>query len=207
MQQTEKYHFNIIDPSDNFSPDALNDNAQKLETALNQHEAAVDAALSQHKSETTAALSQHKSETTAALAAQKKEWQAADTTLSQTITAVEKGAKLVHLGGPLTGAGTISLAGVDMTQYRALLVFAYVNNVNNTAITNLNFRAGAPGATIIWIYNMQGNFAVHGTSVYASSSGDGLRTPFSWNSGAWSTLNRLECTSALSFIDLYGIKV
>ena len=34
MQQTKTYKFNLIEPSDTFSPDPLNENAQKLEAAL-----------------------------------------------------------------------------------------------------------------------------------------------------------------------------
>ena len=41
MQQTEKRGFNIIETSDAFSPDALNDNTRKLEAALDAHEEAV----------------------------------------------------------------------------------------------------------------------------------------------------------------------
>ena len=35
MQQTETYKLNLIETSDTFSPDPLNENAQKLEAALN----------------------------------------------------------------------------------------------------------------------------------------------------------------------------
>ena len=45
MQQTTKYQFNLIDTSDAFSPNPLNENAQKLEAALIGHEAAVEARL------------------------------------------------------------------------------------------------------------------------------------------------------------------
>ena len=41
MQQTEKRGFNIIETSDPFSPDALNDNTRKIEAALDAHEEAV----------------------------------------------------------------------------------------------------------------------------------------------------------------------
>lgn len=34
MQQTEKYKLNLIEKNDPFSPDPLNENAQKLEAAL-----------------------------------------------------------------------------------------------------------------------------------------------------------------------------
>lgn len=41
MQQTEKRGFSIIETSDAFSPQALNDNTRKIEAALDAHEAAV----------------------------------------------------------------------------------------------------------------------------------------------------------------------
>ena len=51
MQQTEKYKFNLIGTSDAFSPDALNDNARKLEDALITHEAVVDSKLKSQRME------------------------------------------------------------------------------------------------------------------------------------------------------------
>ena len=48
MQQTEKYQFNLIETSDTFSPDPLNENMEKLEAALDAvtaHADAGDAAL------------------------------------------------------------------------------------------------------------------------------------------------------------------
>ena len=50
MQHTDKYQLNLIETSDTFSPEALNENAQKLEAALEavRAEAATgDAALDQ----------------------------------------------------------------------------------------------------------------------------------------------------------------
>ena len=41
MQQTSKYQFNLVDAADDFSPDPLNQNAQKMEDALEAHAAAV----------------------------------------------------------------------------------------------------------------------------------------------------------------------
>lgn len=42
MQQTEKYKFNLIEPSDPFLPDGLNENTQKIEDALTAHENTVE---------------------------------------------------------------------------------------------------------------------------------------------------------------------
>lgn len=49
MQQTEKYKLNLIESSDPFLPDALNQNTQKLENALS-------AAIEEHRAETDARL-------------------------------------------------------------------------------------------------------------------------------------------------------
>ena len=43
MQQTDKYKLNLVETSDAFSPDALNENTQKLEAALEEVTAHADA--------------------------------------------------------------------------------------------------------------------------------------------------------------------
>lgn len=50
MQHTEKYRFDLIEKEDVFSPDALNDNMEKVEEAITDaiaHADAADAALDQ----------------------------------------------------------------------------------------------------------------------------------------------------------------
>ncbi len=44
MQHTDKYQLNLIETSDPFSPDPLNENAQKLEQAISAEAAAQDQA-------------------------------------------------------------------------------------------------------------------------------------------------------------------
>ena len=46
MQQTEKYKLNLIEPTDPFLPDGLNQNTQKMEDAMIAHETEVAGALS-----------------------------------------------------------------------------------------------------------------------------------------------------------------
>lgn len=46
MQQTETYKLNLIDTSDSFSPQPINENMETLETALGGLQSAVDAAVS-----------------------------------------------------------------------------------------------------------------------------------------------------------------
>ena len=52
MQQTEKYKLNLIEKDDVFSPDALNENMEKVEAAITAGDAALDQrviALEAHK--------------------------------------------------------------------------------------------------------------------------------------------------------------
>lgn len=46
MQQTEKYKLNLIETSDTFSPNPLNENAQKIEAQLSAEAAARESAVS-----------------------------------------------------------------------------------------------------------------------------------------------------------------
>ena len=89
MQHTDKYNFNLIETSDPFSPDALNENTQKVEDVLATHKAVVDSALK----------------------SQKLEWEAADGTetaareaLAARVGALEQG-RLVWTSGTYTGDG------------------------------------------------------------------------------------------------------
>lgn len=54
MQQTEKYQFNLIEGSDTFLPEALNENMEKAEAALEGK----DAALAAHAADTAARFAQ-----------------------------------------------------------------------------------------------------------------------------------------------------
>lgn len=61
MQQTDKYKLNLIERDDVFSPDALNENAEKLEEALGEvtaHADAGDAAEAAARTAADAALEQ-----------------------------------------------------------------------------------------------------------------------------------------------------
>ena len=132
MQQTNKYHFNIIDPSDDFSPEKLNDNARTLEAALTQHETTVSAALAQHKSATDSALSAHES--------------AANARVSAVEARVDAGANFVKLGSGTAATSktvTFDLSGVNMNDYAALLLFgsAYGTDASSTLSTVLSVNS------------------------------------------------------------------
>ena len=83
MQHTDKYNFNLIETSDPFSPDALNENTQKVEDVLATHKAVVDSALK----------------------SQKLEWEGADETLDGRLSALEQG-RMAYKCGSYTGDGT-----------------------------------------------------------------------------------------------------
>lgn len=226
MQQTTRYQFNIIDTSDAFSPTPLNDNAEKLEAALIAHEGTVSAALSQHKAETDAVLSSHKAETDAALSSHKAATDAAlgakadkaaldtaDKTLSQTITAVEQGARLFHLAGPVVGDGktavTVSLSGINIAQYRALLIFVTAGQAGKITIynTEVPFGGAGSGAGLIWLFNVDSMvvFIGHRTVISGSSyseAGNG----YQFSSVPWNSLTSITGSGGVSFFDVYGLK-
>ena len=62
MQQTETYRLNLINGSDSFSPDPLNDNAVKLEAALKDQKAETEAALAAQKKQMNTALESQRTE-------------------------------------------------------------------------------------------------------------------------------------------------
>lgn len=74
MQHTEKRNFNIIETSDAFSPEALNENTRKFEAALDAAQADTQAV---------------RSEAAAALSAEAAARSAADAALSQRVTVLE----------------------------------------------------------------------------------------------------------------------
>ena len=201
MQQTEKYHFNIIDPSDDFSPEKLNENARRLETALLDHEAAVSATLSQHKSETDAALARQ----------------------AETVVQCREENCLFKLGGPTTLAApggdiTFSLSGVDMSRYAALLLVHTVNRaerstelyLNNQQVASLfrtgGFSFGAVACTAV-IYQPVRN-CVGTVTVYLDGLDD-RATPKLGGGGiedtSWIDATSLRLTNS-DFAVLYGLK-
>ena len=212
MQQTNKYKFNLIETTDAFSPNPLNDNAKKLEDALITHEAAVDSALKSQKMEWQAAHNDLK---------------AADAALAQTVAAVEKGAYFFKLGETAAVADnqavTFSLSGLKLTQYAALLLitggtgnaFSVNLAVNGTIIANIVSASGAGtganyhGACIAALIPA-------GHSVVLTGINGGIRSSgmFGGTSGGtlgltWASITQLQFTGSIpagtGFI-VYGIK-
>ena len=98
MQHTDKYNLNIIEASDKFGPEPLNENARTLETQLDAEKTRVDAALAALTQTVTA----NKSAADTALAA--KAAQTALTALTTRVTALEQG-RLICATGTYTGNG------------------------------------------------------------------------------------------------------
>ena len=195
MHQTTKYKFNLIETTDAFSPEKLNENAETAERELAAEAAARGAADTAIRAEFAAAdksLSQ-------TVTANKSELQA-------TITAVEKGANLVHLAGPYTGDGTstvtIDLSKVDMNQYRALLFFTYAINKGSFSIgTSLNYQLQGAGGNVVWVYHL-GEKAFfcsqYATTVVSGTSGH-------IESLNWSAINSITMYFGI-YCDIYAIK-
>ena len=205
MQQTTKYHFNIIDPSDDFSPKPLNENAQKLEDALIAHEGAVSAALAAKADKT-------------ALDAQKSQLDAADKALSQTITAVEKGANLYHLAGPMVRSSTsdpvfsVDLSGIDINQYRALLVIARVGARGEITAGSIKALVSATEGfytgSMVWFLNTGTTVTVLTKTVsYNTITGYyGASLGGQFSETGWSQMTRISGNSTVMTMDVYGLK-
>ena len=216
MQHTDKYKFNIIDPSDDFSPDALNDNAKKLETALLEHKSETDAALSQHKSETNAALATHES--------------TMNTRVAAVETAVDAGARFVKLGGGtanITGQTiTFNLSGVNMNDYAALLMFSSANGMGGTGyltlvlsingITTINTLSGSITYTSSGLTVLQpiGSY-VSAMALYGAGAGEGQTATDTGSvrsariTQKWASITSLSvlCAAVSSAtVSLYGVK-
>ena len=111
MQQTETYKLNLIETSDTFSPNPLNENAQKLEAALAEGLAAVRA------------------DAAAGTAAEANARAAATAALEQRIITLE-GKHVV--GGTYVGTGSGTL--VIELGFTPIVVFVYQSNIRSTMI-------------------------------------------------------------------------
>ena len=196
MHQTTKYKFNLIETSDAFGPEKLNENAETAERELAAEAAAREAA-DKSLSQTVTA---NKSELQSAITANKSELQA-------TITAVEKGANLVHLAGPYTGDGksavTVDLSRVNMNQYRALLFFTHSTGSGNFILASqFGHTLQASGGNVVWVFHF-GN-QTYSVGQYATSGRvygvNGATGPLDW-----STINSITLNNGI-YCDIYAIK-
>ena len=186
MKQTETYKFNLIEASDDFGPEKLNENAEAVERELLA--ARADAAAGDNTV--------------------RAEFAAADKALSNTIAAVEKGANFVHLAGPVdygssSKSATIDLSGVSMSQYRALLLF--VRGYSNNAVTagGVTCTITADGHSVLWLMQTGAQDALVGTR-FNSSTKDSAGL-YSFNTSVWNSLSQI-LLSKVYFVDVYGIK-
>ena len=196
MQQTSKYKLNLIDPSDDFSPDPLNANANTLETQLLAREAAEQALDGKVSAEATAreaadntlrtdfaaADSALKSELTAADAAVKTELNgaidSAKSTLNSSIqslqTALGSGGKNARASyGTFAGDGKAGAANARRLSFSFqpdLVVMGSLQNVGKSSWPSVFMR----GSTRANSDNGSSNLTISwsGTSVswYATSS-------------------------------------
>ena len=212
MRQTEKYKFKLIETSDPFSPDAINDHAQALEDELLRYETGVDQRIAAHEGAVSSALAQHHSDTDAALARQ-----------TETVVQCREQNCLFKLGGPTTLAApggdiTFSLTGVDMSQYAALLLVHTVNRaerytelyLNNKQVASLfstgGYSFGAVACTAV-IYQPVRN-CIGALTFYLDGLNDSARPSVgggALENTSWTGASSLRLTNA-DFAVLYGLK-
>ena len=199
MQHTTKYKFNLIETSDNFGPDAINDNAEAVERELARVE-----------TETAAGDAAVRAEFAAADAVVRAEFAAADAKLSQTVAATEKGAKLFHLAGPVDNGSssapvTVDLSGIDMSQYRALLCLVRAS-VRTTITAGALSAFCSVGSNIVWLYHSSTSDVMQVTSMTFTSNSSAVMGDLSVADTQWNSISEISLYSA-NFIDVYGIKI
>ena len=199
MKQTETYKFNLIETSDDFGPEKLNENAEAVERELlaaRADAAAGDAAV--------------RTEFAAGDAAVRAEFAAADKTLSNTIAAVEKGANFVHLAGPVDNGSSftstvIDLSRVDMSQYRALLIFARGYISNTISAGGLSTTVGQSGHIVLWLMQTGVQDAMAGTGFYSVNGAPYTIDIYRVSDTRWNSISQISL-SKVYFVDVYGIK-
>lgn len=126
MQQTETYKLNLIEKTDTFSPDALNENARKVENALSAATAHTDAG---DRAEASARAS-------------------ADAALAQRVTALEAHKMVV---GTYTGNGsTTDGQTINLGFTPAAVLLCNYNTQNFHMLTEENYVAGSSTSGIIY---------------------------------------------------------
>ena len=165
MQQTNNYSLNLIEMSDTFSPEPLNDNARRLEAALDAaraEAAAGDAAEAAARTNADAAEAQTRANADAAEAQARTN---ADAVLDQRVTALE--AKKIAVGsyaGQGLPVGRFLTVNLGFTPYAVL-----VSTTNHTqiaiylAVTDSPVPPTIPNAATLKV--VDGGFAVYASSV------------------------------------------
>ena len=156
MQQTANYKLNLIETNDPFSPEALNENARKMESALDAEKAARETTLAAEKATRETALAAEKTRVNgeiarvdAALAAEKtrvdaaltaKANQTALTALTQTVTA-NKSAADAALAAKANQTALTALTQT-VTANKSAADAALNAKAAQTALTALTTRVG-----------------------------------------------------------------
>ncbi len=141
MQQTKTYKLDLIEPSDTFSADPLNGNAQKLETALTGARSDLESALAGVKSGLESSLAGTKSGLEAALAGVQTslDWNTAS--LSDRITALGDRATALEghkiAAGAYTGNGNQQTISLGFTPIAVLVIGqSLISNTPGLAVTD-----------------------------------------------------------------------
>lgn len=156
MKQTNYYKLNLIETSDRFSPDPLNENTRLLEQALNTVSAGTDAeARARAAADTTEAQAR-----AAAVNSEAQTRAAADSALSSRVAALELHKIAV---GSYTGSGTASRT--IKLSFTPSVVFLGYSGMTTFAVS------GAPQANVLEI--VSGGFKASGaaSATVGASSG------------------------------------
>ena len=132
MQQTNTYKLDLIEPSDTFSADPLNGNAQKLEAALTGTRADLESSLAGVRSDLESSLSGTKSGLEAALAGVQASLDRNTASLSDRITALGDRATALESHkiavGTYTGNGTQQTISLGFTPIAVLVIGQSLNS-------------------------------------------------------------------------------
>ena len=135
MQQTTKYKLNLIEKSDTFSPDPLNQNTQKVENALSAATAHTDAG---DRAEASARAS-------------------ADAALAQRVTALE--AHHIYVGTYTGNGSTTDGQTINLGFTPAAVLLCNYNTQNFHMLTEENYVAGSsPGTIFYYTRIVEGGF-------------------------------------------------
>ena len=191
MQQTEKYKFKLIETSDPFSPDAINDHAQQLESALLKHETAVDAALTQHKTETDTRLFQQD---------------------AQIVQAREENA-MISLGEAMKDSDgfTFDLSGVDMDRFAVLLLFVAGRGdaavrINKLEVTTMGSYPNYTGGGVVRLVRTGSGIDTSSVFSYVTDFPEATGNHATFTKVAWTNVKSVTVSPVASYARLYGLK-
>ena len=194
---------------------ALRSELQAADAALEQRLAGADAALEQRLAAADAAMELRLAGADAAAKAELEQKLAAETQARLATDAAVVQARnenaLLHLLGPVGGAGgtdplTVSLAGVDVSQYQALMVFCLTTNPAATmTVGSTQSYLQGPGCAMAWIWNVGGTLYVITNASYHYQDIVGAGSLGGIGGGQWDSSLPLTFRY-VTWVNVYGLK-